>query len=280
MDIIAGLKDMVVVITGGAGVLGAGFTLALAQQGAKVAILGRDEQKAQKLAQQINNSGGQAIGIAVDVCDESSLKKAHQMINDAFGLVDILINTAGGNHPNGITSDNFFDRKNSSAEGIQTFFKLDAEGLRFVMDLNFMGTLLPIQVFALDMIGREGCSILNVSSVAAFHPLTKVPAYSAAKAAISNFTEWLSTYFAKEGIRVNAIAPGFYLTEQNKSLLTNEDGSLTERGIKILEQTPMGRFGEPEDLNTTLLWLCNPASRFVTGMVVAVDGGFLAYTGI
>lgn len=280
MDIIAGLKDKVVVITGGAGVLGAGFTLALAQQGAKVAILGRDEQKAQKLAQQINNSGGQAIGISVDVCDESSLKKAHQMINDALGLVDILINTAGGNHPKGITSDNFFDRKNLSAEGIQTFFKLDAEGLRFVMDLNFMGTLLPIQVFALDMIGREGCSILNVSSVAAFHPLTKVPAYSAAKAAISNFTEWLSTYFAKEGIRVNAIAPGFYLTEQNKSLLTNEDGSLTERGIKILEQTPMGRFGEPEDLNTTLLWLCNPASRFVTGMVVAVDGGFLAYTGI
>ncbi|MFC5682403.1 SDR family oxidoreductase [Flavobacterium sp. MAHUQ-51] len=280
MDIIAGLKDKVVVITGGAGVLGAGFTLALAQQGAKVAILGRDEQKAQKLAQQINNSGGQAIGISVNVCDESSLKKAHQMINDAFGLVDILINTAGGNHPKGITSDNFFDIKNLSTEGIQTFFKLDAEGLRFVMDLNFMGTLLPIQVFALDMIGREGCSILNVSSVAAFHPLTKVPAYSAAKAAISNFTEWLSTYFAKEGIRVNAIAPGFYLTEQNKSLLTNEDGSLTERGIKILEQTPMGRFGEPEDLNTTLLWLCNPASRFVTGMVVAVDGGFLAYTGI
>jgi len=280
MDIIAGLKDKVVVITGGAGVLGAGFTLALAQQGAKVAILGRDEQKAQKLAQQINNSGGQAIGISVDVCDESSLKKAHQMINDAFGLVDILINTAGGNHPKGITSDNFFDRKNLSAEEIQTFFKLDAEGLRFIMDLNFMGTLLPIQVFALDMIGREGCSILNVSSVAAFHPLTKVPAYSAAKAAISNFTEWLSTYFAKEGIRVNSIAPGFYLTEQNKSLLTNEDGSLTERGIKILEQTPMGRFGEPEDLNTTLLWLCNPASRFVTGMVVAVDGGFLAYTGI
>jgi NAD(P)-dependent dehydrogenase (short-subunit alcohol dehydrogenase family) len=280
MDKISGLKDKVVVITGGAGVLGAGFTKALANQGAKVAILGRDGEKAQKLAHEIINNGGKAIGVSADVCDEVSLRKAHAVINDALGLVDILINGAGGNHPKGTTADVFFDKANLNIEGMQTFFGLVTEGLRFVFDLNFIGTLLPTQVFAKDMIGREGCSILNISSVSAFHPLTKVVAYSAAKAAISNLTEWLSVYFAKEGIRVNALSPGFFLTEQNRTLLTNEDGSLTERGNKILSQTPMGRFGEPNDLDSTLLWLCNPASRFVTGIVVAVDGGFLAYSGV
>ncbi|KDN55063.1 SDR family oxidoreductase [Flavobacterium seoulense] len=278
MDIIAGLKDKVVVITGGAGVLGAGFTNALAKQGAKVAILGRDLVKAQKLAEEINNAGAKALGVSADVCDEASLRKAHAAINEQLGLVDILINGAGGNHPKGTTADVFFDRNNTS--GLQTFFGLDTEGLRFVFDLNFIGTLLPTKVFAADMIGREGCSILNISSVSAFHPLTKVVAYSAAKAAISNLTEWLSVYFAKEGIRVNALSPGFFLTEQNRTLLTNEDGSLTERGNKILSQTPMGRFGQPNDLDSTLLWLCNPDSRFVTGIVVAVDGGFLAYSGV
>lgn len=280
MDIITGLKDKVVVITGGAGVLGAGFTNALAKQGAKVAILGRDLAKAQKLADKINSAGGKAIGVSADVCDEVSLRKVHKEINEQLGLVDILINGAGGNHPKGTTSDVFFDRGNLNVEGLQTFFDLDTEGLRFVFDLNFIGTLLPTQIFAADMIGREGCSILNISSVSAFHPLTKVVAYSAAKAAISNLTEWLSVYFAKEGIRVNALSPGFFLTEQNRTLLTTEDGSLTERGNKILSQTPMGRFGEPNDLDSTLLWLCNPASRFVTGIVVAVDGGFLAYSGV
>ena len=279
MDIITGLKDKVVVITGGAGVLGAGFTNALAKQGAKVAILGRDLVKAQKLAEEINSAGGKALGVSADVCDEASLRKAHAAINEQLGLVDILINGAGGNHPKGTTADVFFDRENKTT-GLQTFFGLDTEGLRFVFDLNFIGTLLPTQVFATDMIGREGCSILNISSVSAFHPLTKVVAYSAAKAAISNLTEWLSVYFAKEGIRVNALSPGFFLTEQNRTLLTNEDGSLTERGNKILSQTPMGRFGQPNDLDSTLLWLCNPASRFVTGIVVAVDGGFLAYSGV
>lgn len=279
MDIIKGLKDKVVVITGGAGVLGAGFTNALAKQGAKVAILGRDLVKAQKLAAEINSAGGKALGVSADVCDEDSLRKAHQEINAELGLVDILINGAGGNHPKGTSADVFFDRENKTT-GLQTFFGLDTEGLRFVFDLNFIGTLLPTQVFATDMIGREGCSILNISSVSAFHPLTKVVAYSAAKAAISNLTEWLSVYFAKEGIRVNALSPGFFLTEQNRTLLTNEDGSLTERGNKILSQTPMGRFGQPNDLDSTLLWLCNPDSRFVTGIVVAVDGGFLAYSGV
>ncbi len=279
MDTITGLKDKVVVITGGAGVLGAGFTRALAKQGAKVAILGRDGEKAQKLADEINSSGGKAVGVSADVCDEASLRKAHALINENLGLVDILINGAGGNHPKGTASDIFFDRENKTS-GLQTFFGLDTEGLRFVFDLNFIGTLLPTQVFAADMIGREGCSILNISSVSAFHPLTKVVAYSAAKAAISNLTEWLSVYFAKEGIRVNALSPGFFLTEQNRTLLTNEDGSLTERGNKILSQTPMGRFGQPNDLDSTLLWLCNPDSRFVTGIVVAVDGGFLAYAGV
>ncbi|OYX83724.1 MAG: D-mannonate oxidoreductase, partial [Flavobacteriales bacterium 32-34-25] len=175
MDIIAGLKDKVVVITGGAGVLGAGFTNALAKQGAKVAILGRDLVKAQKLADEINSAGGKALGVSADVCDEASLRKAHQEINEQLGLVDILINGAGGNHPKGTSADVSFDRENKT-EGLQTFFGLDTEGLRFVFDLNFIGTLLPTQVFATDMIGREGCSILNISSVSAFHPLTKVVA--------------------------------------------------------------------------------------------------------
>ncbi len=280
MDIIEGLKNKVVVITGGAGVLGSGFTRVLASQGAKIAILGRDGEKAQKLAEEIKSSGGEAVGISVDVCDEASLIKAHKQINQELGPVDILINGAGGNHPKGTTSDMSFDRINQNTEGLQTFFNLDTEGIRFVMDLNFLGTLLPTKIFAADMVGRSGCSILNISSVSAFHPLTKVPVYSAAKAAISNLTEWLSVYFAKEGIRVNALSPGFFLTEQNRRLLTNEDGSLTERGHKILSQTPMGRFGEPNDLDSTVLWLCNPESRFVSGIVVAVDGGFLAYAGV
>jgi NAD(P)-dependent dehydrogenase (short-subunit alcohol dehydrogenase family) len=273
----AGIKNKTIVITGGAGVLGTAFTRSLAGQGAKIAIIGRNFEKAEALANEIRNNGGQAIGISADVCDEESLKIAHKTINDNFGKIDILVNGAGGNHPGGITADVAYD---SAANGLKTFFDLDAAGIRYVFDLNFMGTLLPTKIFAADMAARKDCCIVNISSMTAFHPLTKVPAYSAAKAAISNFTQWLAVYFAKEGIRVNALAPGFFLTEQNRSLLTNTDGSLTERGNKIISQTPMERFGDPQDLISTLLWLCDPASRFVTGIVVSVDGGFSAYSGV
>lgn len=270
------LKDKVVVVTGGSGILGADMSRSLAFSGAKVVIIGRNKDKATQLAADIQANGGRAIGISADVCDEKSLMTAHREIKDRFGLVDILVNGAGGNHPGGTTGQEFHGANDS----LKTFFDLDTEGIRHVFDLNFIGTLIPSKIFAADMVGREGCSIVNISSMSAFSPLTKVPAYSSAKAAINNFTQWLAVYFAKEGIRVNALAPGFFLTEQNRTLLTQEDGSLTERGNKIIDHTPMGRFGSPEDLISTLLWLCNPASGFVTGIVVPIDGGFSAYNGV
>lgn len=273
------LKDKVAVITGGTGVLGAVLTKALAREGAKVAILGRSIEKGEALAKEIEAAGGIALAVSVDVCDKDSLVEAHKVINEKLGLADILLNGAGGNHPSGVTADEYFDA-DKQKEGFQDFFGLGLEGMDFVFRLNFMGTFLPTQVFAKDMVGRPDCCILNISSVSSPLPLTKVPAYSGAKAAITNFTEWLAVYFAKEGIRVNALVPGFFLTEQNRTLLTNEDGSLTARGNKILSQTPMGRFGNPEDLESTVLFLCNPASRFVTGISVPVDGGFLAYNGV
>lgn len=273
------LKDKVAVITGATGVLGAVLTKAIAAEGAKVAILGRSIDKGEALANEINRAGGTALAVSADVCDKESLEAAHQLINEKLGLTDILLNGAGGNHPSGVTADEYFNRANNK-EGFQDFFGLGLDGMEHVFRLNFMGTFLPTQVFAKDMIGRFGCSILNIASVSSSLPLTKVPAYSGAKAAITNFTHWLAVYFAKEGIRVNALVPGFFLTEQNRTLLTNEDGSLTARGNKILSQTPMGRFGDPEDLISAVLFLCNPASRFVTGISVPVDGGFLAYNGV
>ncbi len=269
--------NKVAVITGGTGVLGGVLTKALAKEGAKVAILGRSLEKAEKLANEIIAEGGVALGISADVVNKESLVAAHKQINEQLGTIDILVNGAGGNHPSGVTTDEVFD---SESEGIQDFFGLGEEGIDHVFRLNYMGTFLPTQVFAKDMVGKTDCSIINISSVSAPLPLTKVPAYSGAKAAISNFTHWLAVYFAKEGIRVNAIIPGFFLTEQNRTLLTKEDGSLTDRGNKILSQTPMRRFGNPEDLESTLLWLCDPASRFVTGITVPVDGGFLAFNGV
>lgn len=269
------LKGKTAVVTGGAGILGTALSKALAQNGANVAIIGRDLEKANRLADEINANGGSAIGLSADVCSKESLQAAHKTVNEKFGKIDILINGAGGNHPGGVSADSQFVETSNKG-----FFDLEESGIRHVFDLNFMGTLLPTQVFARDMVGRRNCNVINISSVSALKPLTKVAAYSAAKAAISNFTQWLAVYFAKENIRVNAIVPGFFLTEQNRTLLTNEDGSFTDRGNKAIAQTPMGKFGEPENLVSTLLWLLDEKSSFVTGITVPIDGGFTAFHGV
>lgn len=272
----------VVVLTGAGGVLCSTLALALAKEGHKIAVLDLRKEAADKVADEIEGAGGTAIGVMTNVLEKDSLIKAKKIINECFGACDILINGAGGNHPLGTTSKPFLEEKDlvDTADGIKTFFDLDTSGIEFTFNLNFIGTLLPTQVFAKDMIGREGCSILNISSMNAFTPLTKIPAYSGAKAAVSNFTQWLAVHFSKVGIRVNALAPGFFLTDQNRALLTESDGSLTPRGNTIIGQTPMGRFGEPEDLIGTALWLCGEGASFVTGIVVPVDGGFSAFSGV
>lgn len=274
------IEDKVVVITGGGGVLCSAMAEELARQGARVAILDLKKENAVQVADRINKHGGKAIGLEANVLNAGSLKRAQEELHSAFGPCQILINGAGGNHPKGTTSKTHFEAADLEVEEIKTFFDMDPEGIQFVFNLNFIGTLLPTQVFARDMVGQEGCSIINISSMNAFRPLTKIPAYSGAKAAVSNFTQWLAVHFASEGIRVNALAPGFFLTDQNRSLLTQADGSLTDRGNTIVEHTPMGRFGEPEDLLGTLLWLCGDGSKFVTGVVVPIDGGFSAFSGV
>jgi NAD(P)-dependent dehydrogenase (short-subunit alcohol dehydrogenase family) len=277
------LNNKVVVVTGGAGVLGGSWVDALAECGAKVAILDRALPAAEKKAAEVVANGKIALGIEANVLDKASLKKAHEVILEKFGPCDILINGAGGNNPKGTTTKEYLYEEDLKEENkdLVTFFDLDEDGIRFVFDLNFLGTLLPSQEFSKDMIGRKGCSIINVSSMNAFTPLTKIPAYSGAKAAVSNFTQWLAVHFSKVGIRVNAIAPGFLVTKQNEALLKNPDGSLTERSHKILNSTPMGRFGEPEELMGALLFLANEeASSFVNGVVIPIDGGFSAYSGV
>lgn len=271
-----------IVLTGAGGVLCSTLAVAMAKEGYNIAILDLRKEAADAVADSIKKEGGNAIGVEANVLEKDSLAAAKKEINDAFGKVDILINGAGGNHPLGTTSNPFFEMEDlkNTTEGFKTFFDLDPKGIEFTFNLNFLGTLLPIQIFAQDMVGRNGCSILNISSMNAFTPLTKIPAYSAAKAAVSNFTQWLAVHFSKVGIRVNALAPGFFLTDQNRSLLTNEDGSLTKRGQQIIDQTPMARYGEPEDLIGTTLWLCGEGSKFVTGVVVPIDGGFAAYSGV
>ncbi len=274
------LTGKVAVVTGGAGVLCSEFVRALAACGAKVAILNRTLSKAEALAQDVKANGGEALAVQVDVTNSESVKAAHEVVLNTYGKCDILINGAGGNNPRANTDKEYYENGDLDAD-TKSFFDLDEEGFRFVMDLNFVGTLIPTQAFARDMVGREGCTILNVSSMNAFTPLTKIPAYSGAKAAISNFTQWLAVHFSKVGIRVNAIAPGFFCTDQNRSLLFNEDGTPTARTGKILGATPMGRFGEPEELLGTLLYLVDEkCSGFVTGIVIPVDGGFSAYSGV
>ena len=277
------LSNKVAVVTGGTGVLGSLWVDALAACGAKVAILGRNLDKINEKVKDVENNGGIAIGVAADVLNKESLAKAHVEILEKLGPCDILINGAGGNHPKGTTTKEYLYEEdlNNTDENNITFFDLDGEGIRFVLDLNFLGTFLPSQEFAKDMVGKKGCTIINISSMNAYTPLTKIPAYSGAKAAISNFTEWLAVHLSKVGIRVNGIAPGFFLTNQNEKLLLNEDGSYTDRSRKILNSTPMDRFGKPEELIGALLFLVNEeASSFVNGTVIPVDGGFSAYSGV
>ncbi len=271
------IKNKVCVVTGGCGVFGNIFSSSLLKAGAKVAIIdykkGRCEDCAQNLAKK---SGEPVLCVVANVLKKETLIEAKKEINDQLGKIDVLINAAGGNSPNATTKDEFFSEENLD----NSFFGLKVEGFRDVFDLNFLGTVLPTMVFAEDMIGRGG-SVINISSMNSFRPLTKIPAYSAAKASVNNLTQWLAVHFAKANIRVNAIAPGFFVTKQNEFLLLDEKTKeLTERGNKIIQNTPMGRFGESKDLVGTLYYLVSDMSAFVTGVVLPVDGGFSAYSGV
>ena len=260
-----------VVITGGAGILCRAMARELAARGAKVCIADYDEMRANEVCKEIEAAGGFALPIRVNVLERKTIQEALVCARDSMGAVDILINGAGGN------------KKEAACAAPGTFFDVPEEAIRWVFDLNCMGTIIPSQVFGRYMAQRGNGVIVNVSSMNAFRPLTNIAAYSAAKAAVSNFTQWLATYMAQRhspNIRVNAIAPGFFITEQNRFLLTEQDGRLTPRGKTVVEHTPMGRFGEPQDLLGTLVWLISDASRFVTGAVIPVDGGFSAFSGV
>lgn len=274
------LTGKVAVITGAGGVLCSNFAAVLARAGATVALLDLNEQAAQEFADKINAEGGKAIAYKCNVLDKEICESVAAQVEKDLGKCDILINGAGGNNPRATTDKEYFEIGDIDAD-TKSFFDLDASGVEFVFNLNFLGTLIPTQAFAKQMVGREGCNIINISSMNAFTPLTKIPAYSGAKAAISNFTQWLAVHFSKVGIRVNAIAPGFFSTKQNAKLLWNEDGTPTPRTGKILAATPMGRFGEADELEGSLLFLVNnKAASFITGVVIPVDGGFSAYSGV
>ncbi len=270
------LKEKLVVVTGGSGVICSELCRALDACDAKIAILDLGYENANKLADSLKH----AKAYKCNVLDKKCLSEVHEQILQDFGKVDILINGAGGNNPKATTDNEYFELNDLNKE-MKTFFDLDQEGFNFVFDLNILGTLLPTQEFAKDMIGKKGCSILNISSMNAFTPLTKIPAYSSAKSAVSNFTKWLAVHFSHVGIRVNAIAPGFFSTAQNKTLLWNEDGSPTARTHKILDATPMGRFGEVNELvGATLFLLDEKAASFITGVILPIDGGFSSYSGV
>lgn len=277
------LKGRVAVVTGGGGVLCGDFAKALARQGVKVAVLDLNEAAAQKVVDEITAAGGEAIAVGCNVLEPESMENARKIVNEKLGTCDILLNGAGGNNPKGTTTKETLETVDltNKDENIKTFFDLDPQGISFVFNLNFLGTLIPTQVFARDMAQKKNTCIVMVSSMNAYRPLTKIPAYSAAKAAVTNFTQFMAVHFADVGIRVNAIAPGFFSTNQNKTLLWNPDGTPTARTGKILAATPMKRFGEPEELDGTLLFLCDEAySGFITGTTIPVDGGFNAYSGV
>ena len=274
------LKDKVIVVTGAGGVLCSMMSKALASAGAKIALLDLHKESADKFVEEIRKDGGIAFGYEANVLNKDSLKKCHEEVLRDLGPCDILLNGAGGNNPKATTDKEYFEYGDLDSD-TRSFFDLDASGFEFVFNLNILGTLLPTQEFSKDMIGKKGCSILNISSMNAFTPLTKIPAYSGAKAAVSNFTKWLAVHFSKVGIRVNAIAPGFFSTAQNKALLWNNDGTPTARTGKIINATPMGRFGEPEELLGSVLFLLSEnAASFITGVVLPIDGGFSSYSGV
>ncbi|MBQ4551840.1 MAG: SDR family oxidoreductase [Clostridia bacterium] len=274
------LTGKVAVVTGAGGVLCSEFAKVLARAGAKVALLDLNVPAVEKVAAEIVAEGGIAKGYGCNVLKKDVCYEVAEQVEKDFGPCDILINGAGGNNPRATTDKEYFEVGDIDAD-TKSFFDLDADGVNFVFSLNFLGTLLPTQAFARQMVGREGCNIINISSMNAYTPLTKIPAYSGAKAAISNFTQWLAVHFSHVGIRVNAIAPGFFATAQNKALLFNEDGTPTARTGKILAATPMGRFGESAELNGGLLFLLNnEAASFITGVVLPIDGGFSAYSGV
>lgn len=266
-----GLSGKVAVVTGGTGVLGSEMCRALSQAGAKVIILGRRKDAADALANELISGGGEALGVSADVLDKASLLEARKIIIDNFGSIDILVNGAGGNVAGAVIPPD------------KTFLDLKMEDFDKVVGLNLTGTVLPSLVFGEEIIKKKKGSIINISSMAAFRPLTRIVGYGSAKAAVSNFTQWLAVEMARkygEGIRVNAIAPGFFLTEQNRNLLTTPDGGLTDRGNSIIQSTPFARFGRPEELSSTLIWLCSDASGFVSGVIIPVDGAFSSYSGV
>lgn len=269
------------IITGGAGVIGCAMVEALARSGVKTAMLDLNGELAVGKAKEIADStGGTVMGVTGNVLQKQSLIAAKKAVNDAYGPIELLINAAGGNSPKATTAAEFIS-DNDADHPERTFFGLELEGFRSVFDLNFMGTLLPTMVFAADMVERKKGTIINISSMNSFRPLTRIPAYSAAKASINNFTAWLAVHLSRQNIRVNAIAPGFFLTEQNRYLLYDkESGELSGRGRKIIEATPMHRFGTPDELQGALLFLLSDASKFITGTVLPVDGGFSAYSGV
>ena len=274
------LAGKVAVVTGAGGVLCSSFAKTLAAAGAKVALLDINEEAAKSFADEIVAEGGVAKAYKCNALDKDSCNAVAEAVMADLGPCDILLNGAGGNNPRATTDKEYYFSGDID-EDCKNFFNLDADGVSFVFNLNFLGTLIPTQAFAKQMLGREGCNIINISSMNAFTPLTKIPAYSGAKAAISNFTQWLAVHFSKEGIRVNAIAPGFFSTKQNAALLWNPDGSPTPRTDKILAATPMGRFGEAHELDGALLFLINnDAAGFITGVVLPVDGGFSSYSGV
>lgn len=271
-------KDKVVVITGAGGLICGAMARAFAQSGAKVAALDLNEELVTKLAEELTNEGYICKGYKANVLDTEELEKVHQAVNAELGECDILINGAGGNNPRATTDNEY---QHEAKEGGKSFFELDSDGVDFVFRLNFQGTLIPTQIFAKDMIAKKTGCILNISSMNAYTPLTKIPAYSAAKAGISNFTQWLATHFAGTGIRCNAIAPGFLVSAQNRALLFNEDGTPTARSAKILNGTPMNRYVNAEELLGATLFLCDERSASaITGVVLPIDCGFAAYSGV